>query len=95
MLGQRADSQTVWRFLRRSSPGSIPIAAAYLFVILPRIDGFPMLALALAPTLIGLAYLQSLPRWAPRVMPMLMTLLLTLSLQGTFSANIGEVHFHV
>jgi len=42
--------------------GSIPLAAAYLFGIMPMLDGFGQLALALAPVLLGVGLLLSHPR---------------------------------
>ena len=69
---------------------ALPLAALYLFAILPAIDGFPMLALALAPALVTIGYLQAVPAWAPRAIALLIGFAGALSLQATFSANMAE-----
>jgi uncharacterized membrane protein YccC len=69
---------------------ALPLAALYLFVLLPAIDGFPMLCLTLAPALIVIGYLQATPVWAPRAIALLIGFLGALSLQATFSADLPE-----
>lgn len=48
----------------------LPFAALYLFYVLPRIDGFVMLCLVLAPPLLLMGALMGLAQWAGRMMPM-------------------------
>jgi uncharacterized membrane protein YccC len=74
----------VWSLL------ALPLAALYLFAILPAIDGFPMLVLALAPALLGIGYLQADPAWTPRAVALLIGFLGALGLQASFSANLPE-----
>jgi uncharacterized membrane protein YccC len=47
-----------------------PLAALYLFVILPRVDGYGMLILTLAPALIWLGYIQADPARSVHALPM-------------------------
>jgi uncharacterized membrane protein YccC len=74
----------VWSLL------ALPLAALYLFAILPAIDGFPMLVFVLAPALLVIGYLQAVPAWAPRAIALLIGFAGALSLQATFSANMAE-----
>jgi uncharacterized membrane protein YccC len=72
------------------SLAALPLAALYLFAILPAIDGFPMLALALAPALILIGYLQATPSWTPRGIALLIGFAGALGLQATFSADLPQ-----
>jgi uncharacterized membrane protein YccC len=72
------------------SLAALPLAALYLFAILPAIDGFPMLALALAPALIGIGCLQAAPTWTPRAIALLIGFAGALGLQATFSADLPQ-----
>ena len=69
---------------------ALPLAAIYLFAILPTIDGFPMLVLVLAPALLVIGYLQATPEWASRAIALLIGFLGALALQATFSANLPD-----
>ncbi len=66
---------------------SLPIAALYLFAILPAIDGFPLLAAALAPSMLALGYLQGSPVTSGKAMPLIIGFLGSLSLQAVYSAD--------
>ncbi len=66
---------------------SLPIVAAYQFAILPAIDGFPMLTLALAPTLLTVGYLIADPRFTGRALPVALGVANGLALAETFSAD--------
>jgi uncharacterized membrane protein YccC len=66
---------------------SLPAAAIYLFAILPAIDGFPLLVVALSPAFLALGYLQASPKAAPIAMPLLIGLAGGLSLQQSFAAD--------
>jgi uncharacterized membrane protein YccC len=48
-----------------------PVAILYLFLILPAVDGFPALALVLAPALLIMGYVQADPGTAAHALPML------------------------
>lgn len=48
-----------------------PVAILYLFGILPAVDGFPALALTLAPALLVMGYVQADPASAAHALPML------------------------
>ncbi len=72
------------------SLAALPIAALYLFAILPAIDGFPMLVLALAPVLILIGGLQAAPSWTPRAIALLIGFAGALGLQATFSADLPQ-----
>jgi len=69
---------------------ALPLAALYLFAILPAIDGFPMLALALAPAMILIGYLQAIPSWTPRALALVIGFMGALGLQATFSADLPQ-----
>jgi uncharacterized membrane protein YccC len=69
---------------------ALPLAALYLFAILPAIDGFPMLALTLAPVLILIGYLQATPSWTSRAIALLIGFAGALGLQATFSADLPQ-----
>lgn len=66
---------------------SLPIAAIYLFVIFPAIDGFPMLAASLAPSFLVLGYLQANPRHILKALALVLGLIGALDLQNKFSAD--------
>ncbi|MBR1217884.1 FUSC family protein [Bradyrhizobium sp. U87765 SZCCT0131] len=66
---------------------SLPIAAIYLFLIFPAIDGFPMLAGALAPPFLIVGYLQANPRHALKALTLILGLIGALDLQNRFSAD--------
>jgi uncharacterized membrane protein YccC len=69
---------------------AIPIGALYLFAILPGLDGFPMLALALAPALLLIGYFQAWPRWTVRAQAFLLGFAGGLALQSSFSASLPD-----
>ncbi|CAB3799868.1 p-hydroxybenzoic acid efflux pump subunit AaeB [Pararobbsia alpina] len=69
---------------------SLPVAALYLFAILPSVDGFPVLALSLAPLLLVIGYLQGETSGASKVLPFIWLFAGILSLQDTFSADFGS-----
>ncbi|WP_404362489.1 FUSC family protein [Corallococcus coralloides] len=68
---------------------SFVVGGVYLFGVLPGIDGFPLLAATLAPTLLGVGLLMADPRWAGRASIAVLGLLGTLSLQERYSANLA------
>jgi uncharacterized membrane protein YccC len=69
---------------------AIPLAALYLFLVLPAIDGFPMLALALAPALLVIGYCQGTPKWASPALAFLLGFVGGIALLPTFGANLPE-----
>jgi uncharacterized membrane protein YccC len=66
---------------------AFPITALYQFAILPAIDGFVMLALALAPLLLLLGYFQGQPKTAPIALPLLLGFNNLLAVQEVFAAD--------
>ncbi len=68
----------------------IPLAALYLFAILPQIDGFPLLALVLSFPLLGLGRLMSHPRLALPAVACVMGFCNAMALQESFSANFAR-----
>jgi uncharacterized membrane protein YccC len=62
-----------------------PLAAFYMFVVLPRVDGYAVLVLTLAPALLWMGYLQSDPRHGPRALPMFSCFIVALNLQPRFA----------
>jgi uncharacterized membrane protein YccC len=66
---------------------SLPVAALYVFAILPAISGFWLLAAALAPTLIIGGLYAAEPETSGRVVPFLITFLSALALQERFAPD--------
>lgn len=77
-------SYTLW------TVASLPIAAIYLFVIFPAIDGFPMLAASLAPPFLVIGYLQANPRHIVKALALGLGLIGALDLQNRFSADFSS-----
>ena len=69
---------------------SVPVTALYLFAILPSINGFPLLALSLAPVLLVVGYIQGDTIGAGRAIPFVWFFAGTLSLRETFSADFAS-----
>lgn len=78
---------------------SLPLAAVYLFAILPMIDGFAMLCLALAPALLALGAVMAIPSWYGRMIPMLigfagglaLTNVYTVDAASFFNSSVAQV----
>ncbi|MGC1304732.1 MAG: FUSC family protein, partial [Caulobacteraceae bacterium] len=66
---------------------SIPIVAAYQFAILPRIDGFPMLVLALAPAFLTAGYFIAQPKTSLRALALVLGMCNGLALAEYFSPS--------
>jgi uncharacterized membrane protein YccC len=66
---------------------SLPLAAVYMFAILPSIDGFPMLLLAMAPPLLILGLYIPNPATMGSALAVLMGFCNAMALQETFSAD--------
>jgi uncharacterized membrane protein YccC len=69
---------------------SLPLAALYMFAILPAIDGFPMLLLAMAPPLLFLGLYIPNPATMGAALAVLMGFCNALALQETFSADFAS-----
>jgi hypothetical protein len=72
---------------------TFPLAALYLFVILPRVDGWFMLVLTLAPALIRMGYIQADPARSAQALPMFSCFIVAMGFlarfQGDFAAFIN------
>jgi uncharacterized membrane protein YccC len=66
---------------------TFPLAALYLFVILPRVDGAGMLIVTLAPALVWMGYLQADPARAARALPMLSCFIVAMGFLDRFQAD--------
>jgi uncharacterized membrane protein YccC len=66
---------------------SMPVAAFYVFAVLPAIDGFWLLAAVLAPTLIVAGLYAAEPRNSGRAVPFIVTFLSALALQERFAPD--------
>lgn len=66
---------------------SLPLAALYMFAILPAIDGFPMLALTMAPPLVFLGLYVPDPKRMGSALAMIIGFCNALTLQETFTAD--------
>lgn len=78
---------------------SLPLAALYLFAILPAIDGFAMLTLAMAPPLLAMGAVMANPSWYGRMVPMMLgfagglalTNSFTVDAASFFNANVAQI----
>jgi uncharacterized membrane protein YccC len=78
---------------------SLPLAAVYLFAILPAIDGFAMLTLAMAPPLLAMGAVMANPSWYGRMVPMMLgfagglalTNSFTVDAASFFNANVAQI----
>jgi uncharacterized membrane protein YccC len=66
---------------------ALPFAAFYEFAIFPSIDGFPMLALVLAPVFLALSYMQSVEKLAGAALVMAVSFSGALALSETYVAD--------
>lgn len=67
---------------------SLPVAALYLFGVLPAISGFPLLVVVLFPTLFVLGLYMADPATTGKTMPFIVTFSSALALQETFAADL-------
>ncbi len=68
---------------------SIPIAAVYQFGILPAIDGYPALAVCLAPALIPIGIAMAIPKYTLAGLALALGLSVQLALQPTYRADMA------
>ena len=66
---------------------TFPLAALYLFVILPRVDGYEMLILTLAPALLWMGYIQADPKRSPEALPMFSCFIVAMGFLARFQAD--------
>ena len=66
---------------------TFPLAAFYLFAVLPRVDGYLMLVVTLAPALLAIGYIQATPSLSPRALPMFSCLIVALGFLDRFVAD--------
>lgn len=66
---------------------TFPVAALYLFVILPRVDGYEMLVITLAPVLLWMGYLQADPKRSPQALPMFSCFIVAMGFLARFQAD--------
>lgn len=66
---------------------TFPLAALYLFVILPRVDGAGMLLLTLAPAFLWMGYIQADPARSARALPMFSCFIVAMGFLDRFQAD--------
>ncbi|MBN3789582.1 FUSC family protein [Burkholderia sp. Ac-20353] len=66
---------------------TFPLAALYLFVILPRVDGAGMLILTLAPAFVWMGYIQADPARTARALPMFSCFIVAMGFLDRFQAD--------
>lgn len=66
---------------------TFPLAAFYLFVILPRVDGYEMLIMTLAPALLWMGYIQADPKRSPQALPMFSCFIVAMGFLARFQAD--------
>ena len=69
---------------------AIPLAAVYMFAVLPAIDGFAQLCLVLAPSFLLLGLLVPHPRYGMMAMPVIIGLCNAMALQEDFTADFAR-----
>ncbi len=84
------DPTVAQRSFRTWTVVCLPLIAVYQFAILPMVDGFVMLTLVLAPTLLFLGALQAVPKWTNKMLPVVMGFATGLALTNTFSADFSS-----
>jgi uncharacterized membrane protein YccC len=77
---------TIVRYLKATLV-TFPIAALYLFVILPRVDGAGMLVVTLAPVLLWIGSIQADPARSARALPMFSCLIVALGFLDRFQID--------
>jgi uncharacterized membrane protein YccC len=73
-----------------STLATFPLAALYLFVILPRVDGVGMLLVTLAPALIWMGYLQADPARSARALAMLSCFIVAMGFVDRFQLDFAS-----
>jgi uncharacterized membrane protein YccC len=66
---------------------TFPLAALYLFVILPRVDGYEMLIVTLSPALLWMGYIQADPARSPQALPMFSCFIVAMGFLARFQAD--------
>jgi len=66
---------------------ALPLAALYEFAVFPGIDGFPVLALVLAPVFLALSYMQAVEKLAGSALVIAVSFSGALALQETYVAD--------
>ncbi|WP_430739053.1 FUSC family protein [Sphingomonas paeninsulae] len=66
---------------------TFPLAALYLFIILPRVDGYGMLIVTLAPALLWMGYIQADPARSARALPMFSCFIVGMGFLDRFQAD--------
>jgi len=66
---------------------TFPLAALYLFVILPRVDGYEMLVITLAPALLLMGYVQADALRGPAALPMFSCFIVAMGFLDRFQAD--------
>ncbi|GEN98720.1 hypothetical protein NSE01_05530 [Novosphingobium sediminis] len=69
---------------------TFPFAALYLFVILPRVDGYEMLVVTLAPTLVWMGYIQADPKRSAQALPMFSCFIVAMGFLPRFQADFAN-----
>ncbi|MGL5631634.1 MAG: FUSC family protein [Azovibrio sp.] len=67
-----------------------PLAATYLFVVFPSIDNFPLLVMALAPTMLTIGMLSLDPRFAAPAMVVLLNFGNSMAIQERMSTDFAS-----
>src|SRR5262249_19766331 len=65
---------------------SVPLSAAYVFAVLPAVDGFPELALCLFPLYAVLGYLMTQPKFALQAVSVMLVSTTLIGLQPAYRA---------
>lgn len=80
----------IMRYLAYTA-AAIPVSLLYLFVILPKIDGFPMLFVAMAPALLLMGYIQADPARSSRALPMLSCFILQMGFTARYNGDFAHL----
>ncbi len=83
------DPRPVLRVMLTATVFAVPVAALYVFAILPALDGYLAFAFAFAPLLFFGAYWLSIPKWTVPTISFLLVTITLISVQPMQSADFG------
>ena len=90
MFAAQDDPRPALRSMMLYTLLSVPVTAFCSFAILPSIDGFPLLALALAPCLIAIGYFMGRPATNLRAMGFMLGFMGGLAVQSAYNADFSS-----
>ncbi len=90
MFATQDDPRPALRMMLLFTLLSVPVTAFYSFAVLSSVDGFPMLALALAPCLLVMGYFIALPATNQRAMGFMIGFMGGLAVQSAYNVDFAS-----